>query len=402
MGILAMGGGASTGLETLLKRMMDEDEQDRRGRALDETIRSNKADEGLRGQYNSEIAASRNQAQASLAQSRTDANADRDAARTLTRLNMRPIGSHVPDEEVADDLKAGASRSNYDWKPGTIGLSTIKEEKPAEESGYSWKGTPPQIEAAKDKQTAGMQRDTQLYNGKPTDVLVDTRSNKVFLIGGEDVTGKTQHYEKPPGQDRVLIQSGDSWVPRSDALARARNGEDVPLPTTGSTRTMQEGAQMLQPHVSKLASTAEELDRRGMFGPVMSRIRDLAVKAGTTLESGDPEQEGKAWQALGQAIADDPQIGNDRLAGRFATELGLMTSGAGRVHGGARGGGSIQMITYLKSLVSSSSTLPMFLGRLDALDGYLGSYAQGPQKKGGAEKPDDNDPLGLGLGKPKL
>src|SRR3990167_3174339 len=45
-----------------------------------------------------------------------------------------------------------------------------------------------------------LQNDTQLYQGKPTDVAVDPRSGRVFLRtanGLQDVTGQTSHYERP-------------------------------------------------------------------------------------------------------------------------------------------------------------------------------------------------------------
>lgn len=132
---------------------------------------------------------------------------------------------------------------------------------------------------------------------------------------------------------------------------------------------------MIRPHVPELAGLARELDRRGLFGPIMGRLRDLATRFGTT---GSPEQVQAAAEELGNAIASDPTLNTDELAGQFATSLGLMTSGMGRVHGGARGGGSIQMINYLKTLLSGTTTLPMFVGRLNALDSFLKTYAEGP------------------------
>lgn len=148
---------------------------------------------------------------------------------------------------------------------------------------------------------------------------------------------------------------------------------------TNQTKTMMEGSKMLLPHVGELKQQATNLEKLGMFGPVMSRIRNLAAKIGTT---GTPEEVQSNLEKFSEAISADPQLNNDAAVGQFATSLGLMTSGMGRVHGGARGGGSIQMINYLKSLTQSESSLPMFLGRLSSIESYLKGYAAGPKDSG--------------------
>ena len=145
---------------------------------------------------------------------------------------------------------------------------------------------------------------------------------------------------------------------------------------TNQTKTMMEGARMLLPHVGELRQQALALEKNNMFGPVMSRIRNLAAKLGTT---GTPEQVQASLDEFARAITNDPQLSNDAMVGQFATSLGLMASGMGRVHGGARGGGSIQMINYLKNLLSADSSLSMFNGRLNSVESYLKGYAAGPQ-----------------------
>src|SRR5262245_22219387 len=160
----------------------------------------------------------------------------------------------------------------------------------------------------------------------------------------------------------------------------ASGGTDL----TQQTRAMMEGAQMLLPHVNELRQEAMELQKRGLFGPAMSRIRDLAGKLGTTgmsVETLDPKDVEKKLNDFTQMLNKDPYLSTDALVGQFATKLGLMTSGMGRVHGGARGGGSIQMVNYLKSLLSSDSTIDMFGGRLNAVESFLKGYAAGPKSQ---------------------
>src|SRR5438876_13164 len=155
---------------------------------------------------------------------------------------------------------------------------------------------------------------------------------------------------------------------------------------TGSTRTMMEGATMLLPHMTELRNQAKDLERRGLFGPIMSRVRNIAAKVGTTnlvAKEGGDDNASDNLNKFADAITNDPLINqsNDAAVGQFITGLGLMASGAGRVHGGARGGGSVQMVNYMKSLLSSDSTLNMFNGRLNALESYMKEYAVGPGGK---------------------
>lgn len=135
---------------------------------------------------------------------------------------------------------------------------------------------------------------------------------------------------------------------------------------TTSTKTMMEGAKMVLPHIGVLRDQATALDKAGLFGPIMSRVRDIAAKAGTIEE-------------LETGLSRDPTLQKDKITGQFATNLGLMASGAARVHGGARGGGNSTMLEYMKGLLSADSTLPMFLGRMDGVQDYMEGYAAGPK-----------------------
>lgn len=150
-----------------------------------------------------------------------------------------------------------------------------------------------------------------------------------------------------------------------------------PADVTNQTKTMMEGAQMLRPHIEELRQQAIALNKRGLFGPIMSRVRDLAAKVGTT---GDANDVAKGFGDFATSLNTDPYLNQskDAAVGQFLTTLGLMASGAGRVHGNARGGGSIQMINYMKSLLTSDSTLGMFNGRLNGLDSFMKGYAAGP------------------------
>lgn len=388
MGLLAAGGGAADGLKEYLVQMLREaqlkDEQTRTA----ESGRHNVAEEGIQNRNIDENAKLRGATQESLAAERKRVEENRVRDDTRASLDDVMPGARISTQTRDTAVKSGAAlpeRFNpvkfYDEdfvgpiqpdgpQRGDVGAYTLGDNPKAHVPGAD-----------------SNQVHTVLYKGKPIDANYDPKT-KTYSYKGVDVTSDVEHYEKPPAPDRVLIQSGDGYVRRADAAGKLANGEDVPLATTSSTRTMQEGATMLRPHIPKLASTAEQLEVSGQFGPVMSRIRHAAEKLGT---AGTPEEVQANFDAVGRAIANDPELNKNRLVGKFATSLGLMTSGAGRVHGGARGGGSIQMINYMKSLLSDSSDINMFLGRLDSLDEYMGGYAAGPGGGGDTAAPAADD-----------
>jgi hypothetical protein len=172
-----------------------------------------------------------------------------------------------------------------------------------------------------------------------------------------------------------------SYNPRTGKLVGEGTGE---FKVSGSTRTMMEGAQMLQPHIPEVDAMAAELDKRGLFGPVMSRVREAMTKVGTINTSNPDDTQSKLSQfatTLDDLIANDSKLNTDALVGKFAASLDLLASGAGRVHGGARGGGSIQMIEYLHNVLSAKGSYQMFKGRLAGLNDYMLKYAAGPHPK---------------------
>jgi hypothetical protein len=160
--------------------------------------------------------------------------------------------------------------------------------------------------------------------------------------------------------------------------------------------SMSIGAETIGHHIQPLVDMAIELDRRKLFGPIQGRLRAIYERFGTAnfLNENDDSLTGRMrtqaeLETLGSDIEQDllenfastntdPIVAmeEDRLIGQFATSLALMASGAGRVHGGARGGGSISMIRYMKGLVSGIGTVGMFTGRMDSLADWMSGYAE--------------------------
>ena len=160
------------------------------------------------------------------------------------------------------------------------------------------------------------------------------------------------------------------------------------------------GAESIGKHIQPLRDMSIELEKRGLFGPIQGRLRDIYARIGTSnfgdeyLDESDDRDIGRMrTQAqlddLGSALEQDIVLNivskntnkdeafiEDELIGEFASSLALMASGAGRVHGGARGGGSISMIRYMKGVVSGIGTLGTFSGRMNSLEDWMEGYAE--------------------------
>lgn len=394
MGLLGAGAGAAEGLDTVLARMIQKAKFDQETAALHENMRKNRAEEDFRTKQLGEMTRMRDSEDAAKAADLKSKEAERLSKETDRRLGMMNINDLVPDDLVSDATKTGVPQSLFNFSP-----DNLVEMNPHESA--RWRGTfdqnlKLQQEANKEKQQPvstqvhtrvitdpSLAKDLGVAVNSPVDAAFDPKA-QTFSYRGKDITAGSGHYEKPATPDRVLIQSGDSYMPRSEALRTLGQGGDVPLATTSATRQMQEGAKMLLPEVGHLSSLAEELDKRGMFGPLASRLRGYLTKYGTMLDSNDRDTQQRGLMAMGDEIRSDPSLNSDELAGEFASSLGLLATGAGRVHGGSRGGGSPMMLEHFKDLLGSNGTLSMFKGRLKGLTNYLNGYAAGPpsDKKG--------------------
>jgi hypothetical protein len=389
---LATGAGAADGLEKLLARLRAEE-------LLNEQKRSNRADEDFRNRQLQEQTATRNDTLRLNEQYRRDTLEQRglesldkqhaalgpgDRVKAPTKSAMVDRG--YP-ETLFENIKTLESKQTggYMSPDRAEGAAKTDASLPESTDEFLFEGTAAQrfnqqkedndLFTALHSKTSDKAPhvETVKYHGGPVDASWDPDTLR-YTYRGKDITDEVDHYEKPPAPDRVLIQSGDSYIPRPVATDRFNRGENIPLPTTSSTRTMSEGAKMLQPKIEAAQQDAIELDKQGLFGPVMSRVRQALTQAGTI-------------DQFTQAISSDPELSKDRLVGRFATRLGLLATGAGRVHGGARGGGSPQMYAHFKEMLGDASSLQMFLGRLDAVDDFMGTYAEGPNADHTTETP---------------
>lgn len=185
---------------------------------------------------------------------------------------------------------------------------------------------------------------------------------------------KGTRFERAPQPQQPSVNvfqgpAGPLLVDKRTGTAKPVIGEDrqpVGPAITPGTRRQMEAASILEPHIADLGDMATQLDKAGLFGPVMGRVRRIAEKAGTV-------------EAFTSALSTDPELSKNELTGRFSTELGLLASGAAVVHYAGRAGGSPGTMKSFKDMISDVGTLQIFQGRLRGLDSYMTKYAAGPK-----------------------
>lgn len=124
-------------------------------------------------------------------------------------------------------------------------------------------------------------------------------------------------------------------------------------------KTQRDDARSARIIIGDVKNALSEMNKRGLQGPIASRYADLA--AGTI----------KAEQ-----LFSNPQ--DAQLASQFISEMGLLTSLAARVHGGARGAASPMMHKIFEKIVSGIGSKENVLGQLDAVDRVMQIYEKDP------------------------
>lgn len=187
---------------------------------------------------------------------------------------------------------------------------------------------------------------------------VDAQGNAVTVYDPIQSTSK----KVLPGKGGVAMPAQITAPPTAAGAPgvttpQASSGQTVrPKPLTGSTRSAAEFAQTIQPHIPRIIDLVSSLERNGKLGVIVGRWNEfLAGKVG----AGDPEFT------------------------KLRTDLALFETALGRVHGGARGGGSTTMLEHFKSLSDSGKmdapTLKAALGELkDWVNTYAGMGANRP------------------------
>jgi hypothetical protein len=151
-----------------------------------------------------------------------------------------------------------------------------------------------------------------------------------------------------------------------------KEGYDISKPLTAQTQARVEFANGVMPQVQQVADLAKKINDAGLMGTVGGRFRALASgeSSAADLQGLTPEQR--------------------KLVGEFTTKSGLLVSGVAMVHGGARGGGSTQLLEQLKPMLDPhNKDIDTYLGNLSAARDILQGYADmGGKAKSSTPAPD--------------
>lgn len=365
MGILAIGAGAGEGLQDHLMRLLRERQQSEVERhnlaAEQQSSRALDLNSQLR---QDSINERQEQAAASLG--------ERKRQDTEKRASLRGIGDTVTEPEYTEERAAGSPSGNYDITPGkTLRLSGFKSlpegQRPDVQPNdtesikaprlINFKGTGKQRDERDDNERAQAKNTADTLHQRNTETMA-----------GMGLAERTRHDKamenKPVAGSFSPVQSGDNYIKfdRKTGKFTDASGQEVTNPslaTPGSVRQRMNMADKVKTHVQETMDLVEEADKKGLLGPLMGRWNDLV--SNRIGSSGNPD--------------------TDELTGQLAFNLSGLRTGFANVHGGARGGGSIQMAQLWKDIYDSRQmSKERLLGALKAEQKWLDTYGSGSGK----------------------
>lgn len=324
MGLLAVGAGAGKGLDQYLAQMLAEQHQA-------EIERSNQADEKLKGRAIDSASADRASARSDREAAQQDAAKNRAAQQENTlvdnvraTLPMRQPGAVVDQTQHDFEVKHGADPTLYDQKsvPDKQAVASGVPESLAQNdpvSSFLFKGTrtntpetSAEVKTVKISDPA-LAKSLGKKVGDPIDADYNPKT-KTYTHRGVDVTNGTDHYEKPPAPDRVLVPTDMGFRPRADVTADVKGGKQVNPQEPAQVRNREDMATKVGSHFADTQTLLDEAEQKGLLGPLKGRTftEFLAGKVGST---GNTE--------------------NDALLGELREDLQMLRSGVATLHGRA-------------------------------------------------------------------
>lgn len=296
MGILAMGAGASEGMEALLTRLLNEQKVAQSQQQINESGRHNLATEGQASRALDINDAFRRDNMATTAQTRADTNAttqrnnqnaDLEKKAGLQRqvIAMRPIGSNVTPEEAAADKEIGVSRGSYgDFNPGDITGQDLQMggTKPQTPTGMQWRGTQDQITAAANAakpKAEGADNIEETPDGLVR-ILPNGKVEPVLDAGGKQV----KKFHAPPAPAISVVQSdqGPQVVDRRTGTGKSIIGENKePLGSmpTSQERNASASYRKIKPIVSKINELSAKINiSQGLMATAAGTAGKAAAK----------------------------------------------------------------------------------------------------------------------------
>lgn len=270
---------------------------------------------------------------------------------------------------VDDYLKQAASGTPIaSLTAGLIAQNTGQAKQVAEQPGQAAKSQQEQQVAA--NMVGGVTAQERAQNTVSQQRLAIERQNadlaakKFSFTSGVDIDPEklaylVRQYQVDPAMGDKLIAGLPNAKAVKQALvdALARSGVNVQQ-LDSQSKLMRTAATSILPMIDKVQGLAKRIDSLGLMGTVGGRWRTLVTgeSAASDIEGLTPDQK--------------------QLVGQFKSESGLLNSAVARAHGGARGGGSIQMLQYMKDLMSAQhADLNTYLGSLEGARAWMQDYA---------------------------
>lgn len=342
-----MGAGASEGLDSVLQRMLLgaklKQQSDIDSGHLAETTRHNLAAEDLAGRQHQLQSMD---TQARIRESEA-AHADTNAARIATEgraaAEAIPGGTVIPESDPAVGQMQQAGM-------GSI-LRGLKS-RPAVDVG------PLQPEDT----GAAVPTDSVIKLKTNAQREKDAADSRATAGTDERIRHDKAMENKAPAPDRVLIQTPEGYVRRSDATTTLANGGTVSGPESSQTKNRRDIADAVGSHYDDIIHLIDEADARNLLGPMAGRTftEFMAGKVGTT---GNKED-------------------ND-LLGELRTQLGMYRTGVASLHG--RTGANQGIAKDIEKKMDEGFMDPNLIkGGLRGLQSWVTKYAKKPGAAGAA------------------
>lgn len=241
-GILDFAVGIQNAADARRKQAGEDAALDLKNRILAEDIRSNQSRENYQNRSLLENMALRRQHDAEMAAAREETNKARADALTMRRVNFRPVGAPVTQDEMAQELDAGVPSSLYQKGPASYGrmsedTSPEAPQGPTMDQPINWGGSQTQLDAQqriKDAELRAQQTDQDRDAQRALTAAIAANSNALARQREDRITGW--------GPPTVVIADPNS--PGRNVVTTRANavGQQAPVPAGVQTQVIQNEA----------------------------------------------------------------------------------------------------------------------------------------------------------------
>jgi hypothetical protein len=208
-------------------------------------------------------------------------------------------------------------------------------------------------------QTPGL---TETQIGTANQLEAGTRAEKVKTVGAETTAREAAQF---PFQMRLAQTRADLQFQQKKEWDEWQTSH--PKATT-QERNKASNAIAALSSIGEIRQMLDEMDKRGLLGPISGRAAEIAA---------------------GRIKAEElfPNKEDATLAANYFSSMKLLSSLAAVTHGGARGGGSIQMVKQFEKVLSGTGDRSIIEGQLNAMERLMSHYKEHPEAPAPMEVP---------------